>query len=92
MAGMAEAIANFNPNKAELAFLITGFEATLQKLEDVMREVAREIKPVGVKTQPDQDDKEHEDAQADTTVAMDEEDYEDARKQLGGAPEAAGQT
>lgn len=80
MAGMADAVAKFNPNKAELASLIIGFEAALQKLEDVMREAAEEITPVGVKTQHDPNYEEHEDAQADTTVAMDEEDYEDARK------------
>ena len=91
---------SFHPNKAELTCLTIMLEATLRvvkeehskKLEDIMKEVAKEVKLVGVKPKHKQSHKEHEDAQADTTLAMDEEDVEDAEKQSERAREAAGRT
>lgn len=91
---------NFHPNKAELTCLSIMLEATLRvvkeehskKLEDIMKEVAKEVNLVGLKPHHEQSDKEHEDAQADTTLAMDEEDVEDAEKQSAEIPEAAGRT
>ncbi len=100
MAGLTETLAKSHPNKAELACMIVLLEAALRlitedvskELEDVMREVAKEVKLVRVKPQHDQNHEEREDAQADITMAMDQEDVEDAEKQSEEAPEAAGRT
>jgi len=93
---------SFHPNKAELTCLTIMLEATLRivkeehskKLEDIMREVAKEIKLVGVKPYHKQSYEEHEDAQANTlpaaaASAMDEEGIEDAGEPSKEAPGAA---
>lgn len=97
---MAEAVVNLDPNKAELTCLTIMLEATLRvvkqehskKLGDIMREVAKEVNLGGAKPHDKPSYEEHEDVQADTRLAMDEEDVGDAEKQPAEAAGAAGGT